>query len=699
LNKIALDRKLKTILLIPVILLSAVAVLGTTPVLPVFATANLSISPAVLSDTCLPPSPGSGCTHGLGVGATFNYTVIASGIGGTTGTLFAYQYEIHYNPAILQAVSVVSFGPFFDALLGGGFAVPVSIIDNANGIVSMAVSSTGPSTSFLTTTLIIGQVTFSVAGLGRSDQSLQNSILIHNSGGGVITNIPATTSGALFSNVGLFGRADFPSVSSGIRMAWPEDVTYSIALDNSFTPGIVDFFGNVNSTGTLPVVAFIRFTLTSDFGTFVRQTTTQQYGPGEVSVVPQFTGYDPAPGGTLQVGTFDVQAQVFYQQVNLDNSLGPIRAGETIKDFRFVVIPSNPTTTALSCSPSTGVNRRTLCTAVVGTSDPQHLTGIVSFGSSVAGIFKPSTCAPDNQGTCSVFFYPRSAGGATVTATYSGDTGGKTGHGASSGSTTVTVTGHPTTTVVSCSPGTVNAPTRTTSTCTVTVTDTSSTPENVNGTVTFRSTKSSFWDPIACTGNAGIPCPPISPECTLSPTSVTGVSSCTVTYKPNRNNAAVCNPSAGCMATIRVSYGVSNVPNTGGFFIPDGDLGDAIHLTSGGSTTISITGHQTKTSVRCSPSAIRVNATTTCTVTVTDTDALSPVAPTGIVLFGHDGGLSPSGFSPDFCTLSPISASQSSCSVTYTANNTVSEHLIFARYRGDSTHVRTTGTTTIKVSA
>ncbi len=648
--------KLKTLLMLPILLISTLVVLGVPSVRPAYAIPQLSVSPAVITDTC-----PSACTL-YGVGSTFQYSVRATGI--AVGQLFAYQFSLHFNPQILQAVNgSISYGACFDLLVSGGNAVPVTSIDNFNGVVFIAVASFGPQCPlFATTNLVLGVITFSVAGLGRSDQSIQDNILIHDAGGGVQVNIPTTTKGAVFSNIGLFGRADLPTPCTSTsppgcpRQAFPESVLYSIAQDNSFTPGIEDLFANVNSTGTLPVVVFIRFTLTSDFGTFVRNTSTHQYDPGEVSVVAQFTGYNPNPTGTfVQVGTFDVLAQVFYRQVNLDNTLGPLTAGESIKPFHFTVIPALPTTTTVSCSP-TSVQLSSLCTAVVSSSDPvTKLTGSVGFASSVTGVFKPASCTV-TKGVCSVSFFPKSMGSATVTASYSGDLTGSGGHTGSSGTTTVTVIGHSTSTIVNCSPGTVNAPNQTSTTCTATVTDTSGTPVTPSGTVSFKSSKLGTFSPTSCSLSAG---------------------SCFVTYTPGKKSTAL------GKATITASYSGDTV-------------GDG-HLISSGTTSVTVTGHATTTTLSCTPSTLGQFTTTTCTVKVTDTSS-TPVTPTGTVSFSSSkhGIFTPGGS----CTLSPISTKTATCTVTFEPTSTGS-YTITAVYSGDHIgdgHLKSSKTATLTVS-
>lgn len=309
-----MNKKPRTLLLLPLMLLSTLAIFA--PVTTVFGAASLSISPAVINDS----------THG--VGTQFQYTVSASGIGGTAGTLFAYQFQLTYDPTVLQANSVDSFGPFFDTLASSGNALPVTSIDNTNGMVSVAVSSLGPSTSAATTTEVLGVITFNVTGLGRSDQALVNSILIHNAGGGNLVNIPVTTSGAVFSNQGLVGIATWPYAFPAKQWAYPEAVKYSYSADNSFTPGCLDLFANINSTGTLPVNVVVQFTVSSAFGTVVVSTPVQQIAQNTLYPVPLHTCFAPvSTSGVLQVGNYHVKAQIFYQQVNLDGTLGPVVKG------------------------------------------------------------------------------------------------------------------------------------------------------------------------------------------------------------------------------------------------------------------------------------------------------------------------------------------------------------------------------------
>ena len=309
------------------LLLSTFAFFGFAPVAPAFAAPSLNLSPAVLNDTC----PGTTCTHG--VGSSFQYTVTASGVGGSSASVFAYQFSLTYDPTILQAFSIDSYGGFFDAAQGLGCTASASNIDNVAGSVTFAITliatagcpTNSPSSA---STMILGVATFNVTGLGRSDESLVSAILLHNSGGGVLTNIPVTVNSGVFSNTGLLGIAVWPYALPSHQWAFPEATHYSVSGDNSFTPGCLDFFANVNSTGTLAVDVSVRFTVSSAYGTLVVSTPVQLIARETLFPVPLHTCFSPiSSSGVVQVGNYHIKAQIFYQQVNIDGSLGPVVKG------------------------------------------------------------------------------------------------------------------------------------------------------------------------------------------------------------------------------------------------------------------------------------------------------------------------------------------------------------------------------------
>jgi hypothetical protein len=97
-------------------------------------------------------------------------------------------------------------------------------------------------------------------------------------------------------------------------------------------------------------------------------------------------------------------------------------------------------------------------------------------------------------------------------------------------------------------------------------------------------------------------------------------------------------------------------------------------------------GHQTTTSVSCTPSVVEVGSSTTCTGTVSDTAATAASTPSGDLEFSSDisGGTLSSGGT---CALVMLSSSSASCAVTYTPTQFGSgvAH-VTASYGGDAAH-------------
>jgi hypothetical protein len=165
--------------------------------------------------------------------------------------------------------------------------------------------------------------------------------------------------------------------------------------------------------------------------------------------------------------------------------------------------------------------------------------------------------------------------------------------------------------------------------------------------------------------------------CTLTQTSP-GVASCSVTYTPSAL------PMDGSAQTITAQYS-----------------GDAIH--QGGFLSLGFTflgvfvPRSTSTSLTCSPSTVAVGALSTCTATVTDTDAGTPITPTGSVTVGSSG---PGNFAGSPCTLHQTGAGVAACSVSYTpgASGVPSRtDTLTAIYAADPTHTGSSGTTTVTV--
>src|SRR5213596_1677934 len=217
---------------------------------------------------------------------------------------------------------------------------------------------------------------------------------------------------------------------------------------------------------------------------------------------------------------------------------------------------------------------------------------------------------------------------------------------------------HPTTTNITCSPGSVQV--SQSSSCTATVTDTSASGATTpTGTVDFTTNSTGTFTPAT--------------SCTLAAGATAGTATCSVTYTP------------GASAT-------------GHHLITGNYAGDSRHTTSSGTFLLAVTPappHPTTTAVQCSPGSVQVSTATTCTVTVTDTSS-SPTTPTGTVSFttNSTGTFTPAAS----CTLAGT-AGTSTCSVTYTPGaSAVGHHLITGNYVGDSTHTSSSGTFLLAVT-
>jgi hypothetical protein len=324
--KLLFNTKLRTLFLLPLLFLTTFALVGVSIPRAHAATA-ISVSPASIIDMTLTP------------GSTFMYSVAITGLG---TSLWAFQYDFLYNPTVVQAQSVDP-GAFFDTLISLGEGFCVISTDNTLGDVSVACTvTTGP--SFTGINMGVGVITFQVMSLGLSTQSLNNAIALHNAGGGVLDNIAlAVGPSSLFANVPFAAMADLPSLDNTIHVkaAWPEKVRYSFSGDTTHTPGLLDLFANANSTGNIPALCFVKFVITSkDFGTFVVFSNSVQVAPGTFTVVPLAAIWNPVNSqGVLMIGKYHVVAQLFFQGVNPDGTLGPLTAGSTLKAFHFEVLP------------------------------------------------------------------------------------------------------------------------------------------------------------------------------------------------------------------------------------------------------------------------------------------------------------------------------------------------------------------------
>src|SRR2546427_3863131 len=452
-----------------------------------------------------------------------------------------------------------------------------------------------------------------------------------------------------------------------------------------------------------------------------------------------------APQTAATSTLIDIQGFVYWDPSNLNQQWHSFNGWEIhpVTGWTLSGGGTHPTSTAASCSPSSlAVSVSATCTATVTDTSGTPITpaGTVSFSvPGVTGSFSPFSCTLAS-GSCSVSFTPSSAGNATITGVYGGDSA----HSGSSGKTTVTVSKRATSTSVACAPSTVVVGQSTS--CTASVTDTSpGTASTPTGMVTFT---------------PGGTCTLASGSCSISITpTVVGTLSVSANYGgdsthgPSTGGTVVtvsrrstgtsigCSPnpvnlaqSTTCTATVTDSSpGVPSTPaGTVGFtstgagsstgslcslvtgsigtascnvtYSPSGTAprtdtitgvftsaaSDSVHNGSQGMFSLSVgvvVVDPTSTSVSCSPGTVVVNQATTCTATVTDTASTGATPPTGTVTFSPGGS----------CTLSNLSGASASCSVNITPSASGSL-LVSASYVGDATHGTSSGSTSVTVN-
>jgi hypothetical protein len=106
--------------------------------------------------------------------------------------------------------------------------------------------------------------------------------------------------------------------------------------------------------------------------------------------------------------------------------------------------------------------------------------------------------------------------------------------------------------------------------------------------------------------------------------------------------------------------------------------------------------HPTATAVSPNPASVTAGTPITFTATVTDRSAPSPSSPSGTVSWGDNGA--GGSFLVGTCTLSSSSSSQSQCTITYVAPITPRSVTIAASYSGDSTHLASSGASSLTVT-
>src|SRR3989475_462855 len=337
--------------------------------------------------------------------------------------------------------------------------------------------------------------------------------------------------------------------------------------------------------------------------------------------------------------------------------------------FALTVSPpaAAPTSTVVSCVPgSVTVNSGSVCTATVTdtSASPSTPTGSVSFASDVTGTFSPgSSCNLLAGAAGPAFFFlmirrpPRS----TLFPTRRSSDLPTSNHAASNGAFALTVSppaAAPTSTVVSCVPGSVTV--NSGSVCTATVTDTSASPSTPTGSVSFAS-------------------------------DVTG------TFSPGSS----CNLLAGAAGPAFFFLMIRRPPRSTLFPTRrSSDLPTSNHAASNGAFALTVSppaAAPTSTVVSCVPGSVTVNSGSVCTATVTDTSA-SPSTPTGSVSFASDGTGT---FSPGTsCNLLAGAAGTASCAVTYTPTVVgTGTHSITGTFVPTSNHLASSGQFALTVTS
>ncbi|OLB45857.1 hypothetical protein AUI07_06435, partial [archaeon 13_2_20CM_2_53_6] len=520
------------------------------------------------------------------------------------------------------------------------------------------------------------------------------------------------------------------SVDIGTATACTATVTDSSGIGTAITPtGTVDF--TTNATGTFETSPC----------TLAAGTTA-----GIASCPVSYT-----PSGTT--GRTDVVTAIYVTDINHTGSSDAFSLAVTVP------AQAHRTSTNVSCVPSPVIiNQVTSCTATVTDTSvaPTSPTGNVSFSSDSIGSFIPGTAnctlAPvgADVATCPISYVPSTVGTGThtISASYSGDSS----HTSSLGQTTLTVNKRATsTTIINCTPASINFGSSTV--CTALVNDTDiGTGIIPTGTVAFTSSGTGTFIDSPCTLSlpAGSVVPIATCEVTYTPTGTTArtdtitasysadpshdtstgtfpvnvetipLDPTTTTVSCTPNPVTIGQPSA-CTATVTDTFTTPTTP-TGTVSFTLGDVctlaevnassatcsisivpivsgtidvsalysGDPTHSTSSGDNALATSLRTPTATVICAPASVAVNQATICTATVADQAAGTASIPTGTVTFAPGG----------ICTLSHSSSDpnpESTCSVTITP--TVTGQLsVSADYSGDSTHASGQGSTTVNVT-
>ena len=483
------------------------------------------------------------------------------------------------------------------------------------------------------------------------------------------------------------GGGNCPFTTSGNRVDNDKWASLCSFTYTPTTPGThrltVSYAGNANHQ---PSSGFRDITVVSPLRS---TTTTVNCSPGSVAtgstVICTATVADSAgagasaPAGTINFvsdgsGEFTAQASCTLSQVGATTSSSCSRtyrpsaqgdgshrvtagysgSGTHSPDegsFDVTVSPQlRLTSTELSCGPATiGPYQHSVCTVTVRDIDPspQPPIGVVSLTTNGPGAYQLDSNPPSftefgscyasavsaDTARCTIDYRPEVRGTGTHNLTAIANETSQI-HQQTAGSFALGVTTRPSSTELSCAPGSVQTPAPTT--CTVTVSDIGAGPKvQPHGSVALLN------DGLGSYTGGG--------SCELVGVD-TSSASCALTYTPN---------SAG----------------TGSHHLGVDFAGNADHLVSSDSFDLTVTQppRANTSALDCSPASIAALSPVTCVATVTDTGNGDPLQPAGQVSFSSDGsGTFSNG---GLCQLAGQSESAASCQVTYTPTTEGVHHI------------------------
>ena len=358
-----------------------------------------------------------------------NYT--PSGIPSRTDTITGV-----YDPSSSDTVHNGSQGTF--SLSVGFAAVDPTSTSVACSPSSVVIGQATACTATVTDTASIGatQPTGTVTFTPGSSCSLGNP---SGSSASCSVTITPTSEGSLSVSASYAGDTTHGSSSGNTSVQVNKRATSTTI---SCSPGQVTVNGSSTCTATVTDI---------DVGTASTPTGGVSFGSNSTGTFAPATSCSLVASATTGISS----CQVTYTPITSGHHLlsatyagDPSHSGSS-NSFNLGITPKAPTTTSISCSPSSPlVNQATSCTATVTDTSggaAKTPTGSVSFTTNSTGTFAAGgSCTLAVTGTvgvatCSVNYTPGVAGGHNLVATYAGDPG----HTGSSGTATLTVAPQP----------------------------------------------------------------------------------------------------------------------------------------------------------------------------------------------------------------------------------------------------------------